>query len=237
MASPPRGDRLVEPRDAASVLVVDPAVRPWTVLMMRRPSAARFAAGAWAFPGGSVSTEDRTHPDPCRAAGVRELLEEMGLLLGRDLAEDSPERVRAGLERGLPLERAAAEHGVSPTPEALVYLARWVTPEASPIRFDCRFYLIRRPQGQDVTAHSGEVAEWRWMTPRQALEDPEVELIYVTRRLLEQVGAHADVEALIGLLRDRPETPPVLPRLIRGADGRVERVEDDAAPLPDPPGR
>lgn len=185
------------------MLVVDPAVRPWTVLMMRRPSGARFAAGAWAFPGGAVDPGDRSHPDPCRAAAARELREEMGLR-------------------------------ISPA-EGLVYVARWITPEASPVRFDCRFYLTRRPEGQDVAAHAGEVAEWRWVTPRQILDDPEATLIHVTRRLLEQVDAHRDVEVLIDLLRDRPETPPVLPRLIRGADGGVVRIEDDAAPLPDPP--
>lgn len=204
MASPPPGERLVEPRDAASVLVVDPSVRPWTVLMMRRPPGARFAAGAWAFPGGAVDAEDREHSDPCRAAAARELLEEMGLQL-------------------------------PPGSEHLVHLARWITPEASPVRFDCRFYLTRRPEGQDVSAHPGEVAEWRWITPRQVLDDPGATLIHVTRRLLEQIAAHPDVEALIELLRGRPETPPVLPRLVRDADGRVERIEDDAAPLPDPP--
>ncbi|MGH7920872.1 MAG: NUDIX domain-containing protein, partial [Candidatus Dormibacteraceae bacterium] len=71
----------VTPRDSASVLVLDGSVTPWRVLMMRRPRGADFAPGAWVFPGGSVSTEDRAQPDPPRAAALRELWEEMGLLL------------------------------------------------------------------------------------------------------------------------------------------------------------
>ena len=73
----------VEPRAASSVLLVDQHARPWTVLMMLRPGGADFAPGAYVFPGGSRHTEDDAFEDPDRAAAVRELFEEVGILLGR----------------------------------------------------------------------------------------------------------------------------------------------------------
>src|SRR2546427_12486439 len=73
----------VEPRPASSVLLVDHRARPWTVLMMRRPGGADFAPGAYVFPGGSRHAEDDGFEDPNRASAVRELFEEVGILLAR----------------------------------------------------------------------------------------------------------------------------------------------------------
>src|SRR5437870_421805 len=73
----------VTPRPASTVLLVDPAVTPWRLLMMRRPGGAAFAPGAYVFPGGSVHEEDARLGDVDRAAAVRELFEEVGVLLAR----------------------------------------------------------------------------------------------------------------------------------------------------------
>src|SRR5215471_12993768 len=73
----------VTPRPAATVLLVDPTQQPSQVLMMRRPGGADFAPGAYVFPGGSVHTEDAELGDESRAAAVRELFEEVGILLAR----------------------------------------------------------------------------------------------------------------------------------------------------------
>ena len=72
----------VTPRPASSVLLVR-SERPWRVLMMRRPGGAEFAPGAYVFPGGSVHEEDRSFSNPDRSAAVRELVEEVGVLLAR----------------------------------------------------------------------------------------------------------------------------------------------------------
>src|SRR5207245_1140568 len=73
----------VVPRPAATILLVDHAEPPWRVLMMQRPRGADFMPGAYVFPGGSEHAEDRGLADPSRAAGIRELFEEMGMLLAR----------------------------------------------------------------------------------------------------------------------------------------------------------
>src|SRR5437764_2709238 len=97
----------VQPRQAGSVLVVQ-GREPWRVLMMRRPREADFAAGVYVFPGGSVHAEDGDLPDPVRGAALRELFEEVGILLARTAsparrfarAADA-ERVRDALGVGL----------------------------------------------------------------------------------------------------------------------------------------
>ena len=62
--------------------------------MVQRPGGADFAPGAYVFPGGTVHQDDRSFPDELRAAAVRELFEEAGILLATDAREADAERVR-----------------------------------------------------------------------------------------------------------------------------------------------
>ncbi|WP_394326428.1 NUDIX hydrolase [Thermobifida cellulosilytica] len=93
----------VQPRDAATVLLVRRAGGGLQVYLLRRAPSMRFAPGVYAFPGGSVDPRDRDHrirwtgPPPrewARALGadeaqaralvcaaVRETFEESGVLL------------------------------------------------------------------------------------------------------------------------------------------------------------
>ena len=52
------------------------------VCMLRRPGRSSFAAGAFVFPGGAVDDADGTGPQAYLVAAVREVLEEVGLLIG-----------------------------------------------------------------------------------------------------------------------------------------------------------
>jgi recombination protein RecT len=223
----------VTPRPAATVLLVDASTAPWRLLMMRRPGGADFAPGAYVFPGGSVHTEDAELGDVDRVAAVRELFEEVGLLLARR----RDRRFARDRECGLLRERLAA--GVSwaaalrsleltPALDRLVFLARWITPEAVARRFDTRFYVARRPPGQTVHPQPGEVADWLWISPADALAPGGPTLVHATRRILESVAGEADAGRLIARLRRRAETPPVMPRVVRLSDGGFRIVEDGA---------
>lgn len=225
--------RPATPRDSASVLVLDGSTTPWRVLMLRRPGGADFAPGAWVFPGGSVAAEDETRSDRLRAAAVRELWEEAGLLLarrstGRRLAAATDAgRVREAVSAGSGFWEALSDLRLEATPERLVPVTRWITPVGLRRRFDTRFYAVRAPR-QPVVPQLGEVTEWRWVTAAEALSAGP-ELVYATRRILELVSPVADASVLLRRLRGRVERPPVLPRIV-AAGGRTT-VVDDAAPL------
>jgi 8-oxo-dGTP pyrophosphatase MutT (NUDIX family) len=221
----------VTPRSAASVLMVDQADRPWKVLMMRRPGGADFAPGAYVFPGGSLHVEDAGFEDEFRAAAIRELFEEVGILLARlpsrRFATDRDcLRLRSLLADGRGWPNALGELGLTLAMDRLVFLARWITPAVVSRRFDTRFYVARRPSGQTVHAQPGEVTDWTWITPAQALEPDGLTLVHATRRILQSVTNENDIGRLIARLRRRAETPPVMPRVVRRPDGGFDVVDD-----------
>jgi 8-oxo-dGTP pyrophosphatase MutT (NUDIX family) len=111
---------------------------------------------------------------------VRELFEETGLLLARD-AGDRPVDVRApGVAERLEAHRRAlvrgdrslttvlAEEGWVADLAPLAYLAHYVTPPSSPIRFSARFFLCPVPAGQAPRLIPEEASEGFWVAPAVA---------------------------------------------------------------------
>jgi 8-oxo-dGTP pyrophosphatase MutT (NUDIX family) len=222
----------VEPRPASSVLVIDHRARPWRVLMMRRPQGAEFAPGAYVFPGGSRHLEDAVFGDADRATAVRELFEEVGVLLARrhdgSFARDREcRRLRAVLEGGTSFPDALAACELSPAFDRLTLLSRWITPEPLRRRFDTRFYLARRPAAQTLHPQPGEVEEVIWVSPARALGAGGPPLVHATRRVLESVGGEPNPARLIARLRRRRrEPPPITPVVEPLPDGSGFRVVD-----------
>lgn len=227
----------VTPRPSASVLVADASAHPWRVLMMRRPGGAGFAPGAHVFPGGALHGDDLGQPDPIRAAGLRELFEEVGILLARrggcPAGAADCRSLREALRRGTSFWEALTGIGLEPAVDLLTFCTRWITPESSPRRYDTHFFLAPAPAGQVIHPQPDEVVEWRWISPQAALVDPDLELVHVTRRILELVAPVTDAGQLVTTLRERGETPPILPRPVAEAGGGVVFV-DDALPLVGP---
>ena len=214
----------VTPRPSATVLLVRES-DPWELLMVRRPGGADFAPGAYVFPGGTVHDGDRHFPDELRAAAVRELFEEAGILLAAGARDPECMWVRRELGRGAPFGVALQRAGVRPDFEALVLLARWVTPAQLRRRFDARFYLAKMPDGQTVHPQPGEVTDWLWVSPRAALANADLTLVYATRAVLESVAGAPDVDSLFAQARALGAVPVVEPRIVRTASG-WEVVED-----------
>lgn len=190
---------------------------------MRRPSGADFAPGAWVFPGGSVHSEDAGAEDEIRAAAVRELFEEMGILLARSgdgfAKERDCERVRDLIGQGQAFRDALRSAGLSPALDRLVFLARWVTPVQLRRRFDAQFFLARVPARQTIHPQAGEVAEWRWITPEAALMSSEVTLVYATQKVMESVATGEAAAKVIAQTRRRRDVPVVTPVLVRTETG------------------
>lgn len=217
----------VTPRPSATVLLVRGS-DPWELLLMRRPGGADFAPGAYVFPGGSVHGEDAGWPDEIRGAAVRELFEEVGILLARRagrIARDADcTAVRAMVEGGATFGDALQRRRLEPAFDLLVLFTRWITPARLSRRFDTRFYLAREPRGQRIQAQDGEVTDWLWISPRRALDEGRLTLVYATREVLESVAGEPSAARLIARARRRKRVPIVEPRLVETGSGwAVER--------------
>jgi len=146
-------------------------------------------------------------------AAVRELFEEAGILLARDLRHDgaaelTPETcgLLAGLRADVQARRrdltdVAGELGLELLPEELIPFSHWITPEASPRRFDTRFFMIEDRPDQ-VASHCGiETVDGVWISPAETLarfERGEITLVSVTvdhLRLLDTFGSTAELLA------------------------------------------
>jgi 8-oxo-dGTP pyrophosphatase MutT (NUDIX family) len=68
------------PRQAATVILLRGGEVELELLLVKRTEKARFMGGVWVFPGGAVDDDDGDAAH--RAAAVRELSEEAGVVLG-----------------------------------------------------------------------------------------------------------------------------------------------------------
>ena len=131
---PPPGEELnfgkaVEPRPAASLILLRDGPDGAEVLLVRRNPEQRFMGGAWVFPGGGTWADDE---GPATTA-LRELEEEAGLTLPPD-AElvpfarwIAPEQVRVRFDTWFFV--AAAPPGAEPNVDGSECVdARWLRP-------------------------------------------------------------------------------------------------------------
>jgi 8-oxo-dGTP pyrophosphatase MutT (NUDIX family) len=207
---------------------------PFSVLLLERHGSIAFP-GAHAFPGGIVDVADaeasgaRLPPDQCWApaaegdcppgalpywvAGVRELFEEVGILLaGRDgralkgPLEPGVAALRARVLGGEPFGRVLGEAGLVPGTDRLLYFARWITPVTNPRRWDTRFLVGRTPPGMEPVVDGTETVGATWFTPHAALaayEAGAIELMPPTVRTLDDLARFSSVEAVLADARRR----------------------------------
>lgn len=226
----PAGD---EPRDAATLIIVDEQPGRRLVLLGKRRHTQVFAPGKFVFPGGSVDPADaqlRTDgrlrdserhpllhdmkaisgsmsPEVFALAAIRETFEETGLLLGAPAArvlEDPP----------LGWQPFVA-HGYTPKLSTLAFIARAITPPGRSRRFDARFFLA---SGDDIAlrtqATDGEFEDLAWVTFAQARE---MDLHNMTLSVLEEAERYLQ---LAPAERDRAPVPYFL----NGRDGWQREV-------------
>lgn len=224
------------------------------VLLVQRTSRAVFGPSAWVFPGGRVDPDDAADlshvvhglsdteasamidvPKNGRAwwvAGLRETLEEAGLLLGAgDTAIDVIERTRDAVHADAGVfVTALAENGVSLDLAAMSEVARFITPLGPPRRFDTRFFVARAPAGQTARHDEEEVVEHRWIEPAEAIErfrNDELPMMSVTHRMISCLARYGTVEELVAAANERRPEQRVR---VNDPDGAYEVV------LPGEPG-
>jgi 8-oxo-dGTP pyrophosphatase MutT (NUDIX family) len=114
--------------------------------------------------------------------------------------------------RATALRETLEEIGVQVESE-LVWTSRWITPAGLPKRFDTYFFLAKVPRDTQVTPGADEVAECRWIAPREALTT--LKLMFPTIKNLEAVLGFDSADALIDSRRD-VDIPTIEPVLVNG---------------------
>ena len=167
----------VEPRQAASLILLRDSADGAEVLLVQRNPAQRFMGGAWVFPGGAVhADEDADHA----ATAVRELEEEAGINLPgpTELVPFSrwitPEAEGATIRFDTWFYAARAPDGAEARPDGGECVdARWLTPAAA------------------LAAHAKD----------------ELALVFPTIKHLELLSETGTVEETLAAARARPIEP------------------------------
>ncbi len=180
-------------RLAATVVVLREATGLPEILMVRRARGASFMADAFVFPGGRVDEVDH-------AGAGADPLAPFRAAAARELFEEAAVRVEV---------------------QALVPLARWITPSAEPKRFDTMFFVTAVPAETEARVDAAEVTELLW-APANALiarhERGEIKLPPPTLRTLTEVSAFRRIDEILVWAVARP-LDPIQPKLVGGADG------------------
>ncbi|MFT3808302.1 MAG: NUDIX domain-containing protein [Micropepsaceae bacterium] len=237
---------------AATILLVRDGADGVEAFMVKRHHQIDFASGALVFPGGKLAKGDSdlrlralidgadgfTDEELALAAcAIREAFEESGILLARraggemlsaaDVDALDPFRVPLNDEL-LDLADFLEGNRLRLAADRLVRFARWITPDMMPKRFDTWFFIAAAPEGQ-LGAHDGyESVDSVWVTPAQAIAEPERwTVIFPTRMNLLKLGQSATVVAALEAAAAKPVvtvTPWVEPR----EGGAVLRIQPDA---------
>ena len=124
---------------------------------------------------------DRSLP---RDTGRGGLAPSGGRTLERDLVAELRRRVQ---EDESVFADVLLEHGISLDVTAIEEVARFITPLGPPRRFDARFLVALAPHGQEPSHDEGEIVNWEWVRPQNALERwaaKEMEMMSPTVRMV-----------------------------------------------------
>lgn len=187
------------PRLAATVLLLRPAAPSgFEVFLQRRAASMAFAAGMYAFPGGTVDPADH---DGAPLAG------DWAVRLGR------PSPAAAAVVRAAARE-VTEETGVRLAVADLLPWTRWITPEFEPRRYDTSFFLAALPDGQQPADRSGEADHIEWMRPGDAVARAAtggIVMLPPTRVTLDELAGYDSVPAALAAAADRDAATPILP--------------------------
>jgi 8-oxo-dGTP pyrophosphatase MutT (NUDIX family) len=199
-----------EPRDAATLMLIDRSAAVPKVLLGRRHVGHKFMPGKFVFPGGRIEALDRAMPavselhpgtekklnervaqpsaDFARGlalAAVRETAEETGLLLGEKGNEPPATPGEIWTE--------FAKANVYPDLGHLHFIARAITPPRRPRRYDTRFFTADASAVahtiEGVVGPDSELVELTWVPIEQATQ---LDMPTITGVVLEELLARVE---------------------------------------------
>ncbi|HEX4410479.1 MAG TPA: NUDIX hydrolase [Xanthobacteraceae bacterium] len=213
----------VQPRDSATLILIDRAHDVPKVLLGRRHERHRFLPGKFVFPGGRIEPDDQLmmasgvlhetylarlqsrtrRPSAAKSAAyalaaVRETYEETGFMLGMPATE------RINAPPGIWQEFAKA--GILPDLSQIHFIARAITPPGRPLRFDSRFFaadvsaVARREDG--FIGPDKELVELVWLPINEAksLDMPGITAVAL-EELQDRIKADMSPEHPVPLYR------------------------------------
>jgi 8-oxo-dGTP pyrophosphatase MutT (NUDIX family) len=189
----------LRPVDAATLILMDLKASKPKVLMGKRSMKLKFMPGKYVFPGGRVDAGDRTMP----ASGA--LAPRMEQRLMAQTTRMTPQRCRALAMAAI---RETFEETGFPTPDALTFVARAITPPKRPRRFDTRFFLAPLTAvGGKVERDIGPDAEltdlvWVDLTEAAKLDLPAITQVILVE-LMERLALGHDQHAPIPFYYER----------------------------------
>lgn len=174
----------VQPRQAATVILLRGGGDSLEVLLVRRSPQARFMGGVWVFPGGAVDAGEGEGDAAHRAAALRELREEAAITI------DDPEEL-------VKFSRWITPAQVKIRFDTHFFLAP--LPAGQEPRIDGRECV--------------DIGWFQPRAALQAHRQGELALVFPTIKHLEQLGAFGNVRELLEHARGR-EVLPVEPRVV-----------------------
>lgn len=246
-------------KPSATIVLIREAATDPEILMVRRRAGDAFG-DSYTFPGGVVDAdESAAHPfchgktaehadtELCLTTGgldyysaaVRELFEETGILLARDVrgrwafaddtnSESLLRKLRGELNSGaLPWAELLHTHDLCVACDALRYFSFWETPVRLPKRWATRFFLAEVPPGQDAEHDGNELTDSRWMTAADVLasgKSGNMKLPFPTRTSLRKFSEFRTVDDMLGWAGDQAAAgvERILPVIL--GDKEPERV-------------
>ena len=143
-------------------------------------------------------------------AAVRELFEEVGVLLavdelGHSLSGVAPQAERLSVKherliaKSLDFLALLKSEGLRCDLRTLAPFSYWQTPARFSMRFDTRFFIAALPEGQVPMTTSYEVAHSLWLTPERAMKlfaDKELPMIFPTFAALRTLADFQTLESV-----------------------------------------
>jgi 8-oxo-dGTP pyrophosphatase MutT (NUDIX family) len=198
-----------EPRDAATLMLIDRSGPEPKVLLGRRHAGHKFMPGKFVFPGGRIEALDAdmpamgelhpamqgkllqriAQPSPSFAraltlTAVRETAEETGLLLG---VNSEPPAVPGEIWADF------AKARVTPDLGQIYFIARAITPPRRPKRYDTRFFTADASsvahEIEGVVGPDSELVELTWVPIEEAAR---LDMPTITGVVLEELSARVE---------------------------------------------
>lgn len=191
----------VEPKPAASVILLRETSAGPEILYLRRSPDLKFMGGYWVFPGGRVDPEDQQASAPA----------------------DELTTARHAATR-----EAHEEAGVNLDPNTLHPICQWTTPASSPIRFATWFFAAAT-NPVAIRVDGVEIHEHQWWRPEAAIRahrEGAIQFANPTFALSTRLAGHSSVAEVLATIDTWPRER-LLGRLHQIDGGQVALYAED----------